>query len=134
MKLALIYIAALAAVGAALLALGDRPTRARWGEPGAASMRAAVAMCLAAAVFAAVPVAVAAARKSPATPQVCLAGTAIRLLITGLLALAYQARGDVHLRSFLAWLVIAYLSFLAAETLLTVVVVRRRWPPAGGGG
>jgi hypothetical protein len=132
-KLALIYIAALLAVAAALLALGSSPTVARWGAPGIASMRAAVGMCFIAAVIAAIPVAVLAARRSPAAPQACLAGTVIRLLITGLLALLYQSREPVHLRSFLAWLVIAYLSFLTVETILTVVVVRRRWPPPGGG-
>ena len=131
MKLALIYIGALLAVAAAALAIGQRPTRERWGSAGVASMRAAVGMCLVAAVIAAVPIAVAAARKSPSTPQICLAGTVVRLLITGALALLYQMRGDVHLISFLLWLVIAYLSFLAGETTLTVMVVRRRWSSPG---
>ena len=131
MKLTLFYIGALLALAAAALAIGQRPTQEHWGAAGVVSMRAAVGICGVAAIIAAAPIAVAAARKSPSTPQVCLAGTVIRLLITGVLALLYQMSGEVHLISFLSWLVIAYLSFLAAETGLTVMVVRRRWSSPG---
>ncbi len=132
MKLVLIYIVALLAVAAAAVLIGARPTEARWGAAGVTSMRAAVGMCLLAALIAAVPIAIATGKRSSYAPQACLGGTVLRLLITMGLAVAYQSTTQVHMRSFLSWLVIAYLLFLTVETALTVWVVRRRWSPAGG--
>ena len=133
MKLALTYVGVLLAVAAAAVLIGERPTFAHWGEAGVRSMRAAVGMCLFAALAAAVPIAIATGRKSSYAPQACLGGTVLRLLITGGLAIAYQSSATIHLRSFLFWLLIAYLAFLAVETALTLVVVRRRWSPTGEG-
>jgi len=131
-KLVLIYIVALVAVAAAAVLIGARPTEARWGTAGITSMKAAVGMCLTAALIAAAPIALATGRRSAYAPQACLGGTVLRLLITMGLALAYQSTAQVHMRSFLAWLVIAYLLFLSVETALTLWVVRRYWSRPGG--
>jgi len=132
-KLAVIYVGALLAVAALALLVGQAPTFARWGPPGVESMRFAVGMCLIAAVVAAVPALLAAAMRSAQTPLLCLGGTVIRLLVTGMLALAYQSFFPVQLRSFLIWLLIAYLAFLAVETGFSIYIVRRRWSPPTAG-
>jgi len=131
-KLVLIYVVALLAVAAAAVLIGKQPTQSHWGAVGVTSMHAAVGMCMIAALIAAVPIAIATGKRSSYAPQACLGGTVLRLLITMGLAMAYQSTAQVHMRSFLSWLVIAYLLFLAVETALTVFVVRRRWLPAGG--
>lgn len=128
MKLVFAYLGLLVVTAAIVAALGYRPTRDAWGESGIHSLWAANGICLAGALVAAVPVAWLASRKSPHTPQACLAGTVIRLLVSGGLAMGYQARANVHLRSFLIWLLGAYLALLAVETVFNVIVIRRYWP------
>lgn len=133
MKLALIYVAALLAVAAGAVLLGQGPALAHWGQPGLESLRFAVGICLIAALVAAIPALMGAALRSAQTPMLCLAGTVIRLMVTGILALAYQSFFSVHLRSFLFCLLIAYMAFLALETGFSVYIVRQRWsPPAAG--
>ena len=134
MKLALIYVAALLAVAAIAVLCGQGPSLAHWGPPGVESLRFAVAICLIAALVAAVPALMGAAMRSAQTPMLCLGGTVIRLLVTGMLALAYQSFFSVHLRSFLIWLLIAYLTFLTVETAFSIYIVRRRWSPPQAGG
>jgi hypothetical protein len=60
--------------------------------------------------------------------MVAFAGTAIRLLATGGLAVAYQAFGPVHVPSFLVCLLVLYLLLLVVETLLIVYLVVRVFP------
>jgi hypothetical protein len=132
-KLALIYVGSLLAIAALALLVGPAPSQAHWGHAGVESMRFAVGICFIAALIAAIPALVAAAFRSPHSPQLCLGGTVIRLLITAMLAMAYQSFFTVHLRSFLIWLLIAYMAYLAVETAFSVYIVRRRWsPPASG--
>lgn len=133
MKLALIYVGSLFALAAMLLLVGRSPASVHWGPVGIESMRFAVGICLIAAAVAAIPALMGAAVRSAQTPLLCLGGTVIRLMVTGILALAYQSFYTVHLRSFLAWLLIAYFAFLAVETAFSVYIVRRRWSPPTAG-
>ncbi len=133
MKLALIYVGTLFAVATLAVLIGASPTQAHWGPSGIESMKFAVGMCLIAAFVAAIPALMGAALRSSQTPMLCLAGTVIRLLVTGMLAMGYQTFFTVHLRSFLFWLLIAYLAFLAVETGFSVYIVRRRWSPSPTG-
>lgn len=133
MKLSLIYVGSLLAL-AALLVLGGRsPALTQWGPAGVDSMNYAVGICAIAAVVAAIPALMGAVMQSAQTPLLCLGGTVIRLLVTGMLALAYQSFYTVHLRSFLICLLVAYFAFLAVETAFSVYIVRRRWPASNAG-
>ncbi len=134
MKLAILYAGLLGGAAGLVVLLGDGPAVARWGEPGRTSLRAAAVICAAAAVIAALPAAVLAARRSGYVAQACVAGTAIRLLVTFGLAVAYQTFWTVHLRSFLVGLTVVYLLLLVVETGVNVALVRRVYAPRPGGG
>ena len=97
-------------------------------------MWAAVAICLAAALIAAAPLSVVAARWPQHLGHAALAGTVVRLGATVTLALGYQALADVHLTSFLVWLVAVYLALLMVETVFAVILVRRTYSPRTGNG
>ena len=134
MKLVAVNLVALVGVVAIAVGIGHSPTLGRWGPAGIPSMWAAAVICLAAAVVAALTAAVVALRWPTYVGQAALAGTVIRLLLTGLLAVGYQLSTDVHLQSFLAWLLILYLLLLAVETVVAVVMVRAHWQaPAAEG-
>jgi hypothetical protein len=134
MKLAILYAGLLVGAAGVVVLLGDGPAVARWGEAGRASLRAAAVIGAVAAVIAALPAAVLAARRSGHVAQACVAGTAIRLVVTFGLAFGYQALCTVHLRSFLAGLTAVYLLLLVVETAVNVALVRRVYSPRPGGG
>jgi len=127
MKLAAVNLLALAGVVALAVGLGYAPTRGRWGLEGLASMWAAAAICLAAAVAAALPLLIVGSRSPTYVGQAALGGTVMRLLLTGLLGVGYQLWTNVHLKSFLTWLTVLYLSLLVVETVMSLVIVRTRW-------
>ncbi len=134
-KYALIQAGVLVGVVAVTVACGYGLTVAKWGPAGVASLQAAAVICLIAALLAAVLLGVVATYWPAYVGQAAFAGTAVRLLVTGALAIGYQVFADVHLTSFLAWLLALYLLLLLAETVVAVVVVRRRLsPPATPGG
>lgn len=125
MKYALLQILVLIALAAAVYAAGQAFTEQRWGEPGTSSLKAALAICLAAAIIAAGTLGTVATYLPEYAPQAAFGGTAIRLLITGALAIAYQTFIEVHLSSFLFWLLSIYLVFLVVETALGIWLVLR---------
>lgn len=124
MKWIIIETLAVAVVIVTAIGLGQEPTRARWGAPGVASMWAATWMCVAASIAAVAPVVLIAAFVPKYLAQTVLAGTAIRILVTGGLALLYQMSVDEHLPSLLTWLLVLYLPLLAVETFANVMLIR----------
>lgn len=134
MKLFLLYLGALVTATALAVGVGFQPTQQRWGAAGLASLWAAAAICLSAATIAGVLLAVVAVRYPSYLPQAALGGSAVRLFVTGALALVYQMRSDVQLTSFLMWLVILYLLLLTVEVILNVALTRPRRPALSGGG
>jgi hypothetical protein len=128
MKYTLLQVGILLAVVAAALAVGLRPAAERWGPLGVQSLYAAATISLLGAVLAAVPLGVTMTYWRQHAPMVAFAGTAIRLLATGGLAVAYQAFGHVHVPSFLVCLLVLYLLLLVVETLLIVYLVVRVFP------
>lgn len=134
MKLAAVNLAGLVAVAALAVSVGYGPTTHRWGPAGVTSMWAATVICLSAAFAAALGLVVIALRRPAQVGMAALAATVIRLLLTMLLSVAYQLWADVHLPSFLSWLLILYLLLLGVELVVSVVLVRARWrPPTGTG-
>jgi hypothetical protein len=121
----LLQIVVLTAIVGLMLALGLPISVARWGAPGAASAWAAGAICLFAALVAAIPLTVVGLRWPQHLGNAALAGTTIRLVLTMTLGGLYQLLADVHLVSFLVWMLALYLALLAAETIMCVVLVRR---------
>ena len=106
-------------------AIGDVPTRNRWGEDGLDSMTAVAVICLCTAVVAMAPMAVIAPRRPDYIGQAALAATVLRLLLTMAACVGYQVTADPHLPSFLFWATVFYLLLLAIETGFGVVAVRR---------
>lgn len=133
MKFALLQLVVLLAIAGLLMAAGYNFAANRWGPAGSASMWVAGAICLLAALLAALAPALVGRLWPGYMPQAVLAGTAIRLLTTMGLGLAYQALGQVHRDSFLAWLLALYLALLAAETAFGVALVRRTGTSAASG-
>jgi len=134
MKLALIQVTLLTALVGLFAAIARDPVVGRWGAAGQSALFAAVVVCWGGAVVAAVPLGVVATYRPAWVAQAAFAGTAVRMLVTGGLALGYQLLVDVHLTAFLLCLLIGYLILLAAETGLAVVLIRRALvrPAAGG--
>ncbi len=128
MKIALLYIAILIAIIAAATGIGYAPTERHWGEPGVRSMWAASSICGVAGLIAILPIPFVAAFSPGNMGHAIFAGTAIRLLVTMPLMLAFQTMTDVHLPSFLLWMLALYLPLMAAETTVGVMVVRRVYP------
>ncbi len=124
MKYTLLQIGGLTVVVALLLLFAHGPVESRWGADGVRSLRGASVLCWAAALLAAIPAGLATAYWRQFAPQVALAGTVVRLLVTGALALAYYVFGDIHLESFLACVLANYLALLLAETVFIVYMVR----------
>ena len=124
MKYTLLQIVVLAAVVALVYVCVYGPVESKWGVEGLGSLRVAAVLCLIGALLAAVPAGLAATYWRRYAPQVALAGTAVRLLVTGALSLVYQVFVDVHLVSFLACILFYYLALLVAETVLIVYMVR----------
>lgn len=125
MKYALLQIGLLTAVVALVAAGAYHAVATRWGGAGVTSLSVAALICWVAALLAAVPLSLAATYWREYIGQAAFAGTAIRLLVTGTLAVAYQMFAVVHLASFLACLLVLYLVLLAAETTLAVVLIKR---------
>jgi hypothetical protein len=125
MKYTLFQIAVLIAVVALIVAAGRGPAIRTWGPAGLASLHAAAVICLAGALLAAIPLGLAATYWPTYAPHVAFAGTAVRLLSSAALALAYQTYAQPALSSFLACLVAVYLLLLVVETGLIVYIVRR---------
>ncbi len=134
MKLVLIQVTLLTAIVGLFAALARDPVVGRWGAAGQDALFAAAAACWVGAVVAAVPLGVIATCRPAWVARAAFAGTAVRMLVTGGLALGYQVLVDVHLTAFLLCLLIGYLILLAAETGLAVVLIRRALlrPAAGG--
>jgi hypothetical protein len=123
--LSLIGVVALAA------AIGYGPTRDHWGEPGVSSMKAIAIICCVAAVIGAIPLCFVARRWPLYIGQAALAGTTLRLLVTGIIGLTYQTMAKPHLASFLAWATIFYMLLLAVETSFAIVIVRKYYVSSG---
>jgi hypothetical protein len=124
-KYVLLQLAILLGSGTLLVAVGYTFTEARWGAEGLQSMWAAAGICLFTAIVAAIPLGFAATWWPQWIGHAVLAGTTIRLFATAMLGLAWQMVGNVHLVSFLAWLLALYLLLLVAETIFSAVLVRR---------
>ncbi len=125
MRYAAFQVAVLVAVVGGLVLLGQPAVAGRWGPDGVAAFRAAAVIALSAAILAAVPLGLAATHWPSAAPQVAFAGTAIRLLVTAGLGLAYQAWAAPPRVAFLSCLLALYLVLLAVETAMIIVIVRR---------
>lgn len=134
MKTIFVQIGVLFAVTALAVAIGYAPTSAHWGRAGLDAMWAAAIICLAAALLAAVTLGVVIIRWPSYAAQAAFGGTAIRLLVTGALGIAYQVLVDVPLKPFLIWLLVLYLLLMVVETTLSIVLVRRCLRIAPGGG
>lgn len=128
MKITLLYIAILIVIIAAATAIGYAPTERQWGQAGVRSMWAAGAICGVAGLIAVLPIPFVAAFWPGQVGNAIFAGTAIRLLVTMPLMLAFQTIMEVHLRSFLLWMLVLYMPLMAAETALGVLVVRKAYP------
>jgi hypothetical protein len=125
MKFALLQSVVLTAAVALLVVAGQGPVAARWGAPGVAALHASAVICLGAALLAAIPLGLTATYWRAAAPQVAFAGVAIRLLVTGGVALAYQTLAQPNLTAFLTCIVPIYLVLLLVETLFIVFIVSR---------
>ncbi len=135
MRLVLIQVVLLTALVGLFAALARGPVVEWWGAAGQTALFAAAAACWVGAVIAAVPLGLIATYRPGWVAQAAFAGTAVRMLVTGGLALGYQAVAEVHLTAFLTCLLVGYLTLLAAETGLAVVLIRRALErPAVGGG
>ena len=128
MKYMLLQVLVLTVIVGGAVALGRGAVLNRWGPDGLASLHAAAVIALGAALLAAIPLGLAAAYWRQHAPLTAFAGTAIRLLVTGALAVGYQVMGRPHLDSFLVCLLAIYLLLLLAETVLIVYIVRRVYP------
>jgi hypothetical protein len=124
MRYVLVQIIVLAGLVGAARWLGRGLVLARWGPAGLAALDAAAVIVLAGALLAALPVGLAAGYFRTYLPQVAFAATAIRLLATGALALAWEVFGRPHLEAFLYCLLALYLLLLAAETGLVAYLAR----------
>ena len=118
----------LIAIIAAATAIGYAPTERQWGELGVRSMWAATSICGVAGMIAILPIPFVAAFSPGNVGNAIFAGTAIRLLVTMPLMLAFQMMTEVHLPSFLIWMLVLYMPLLVAETTAGVIVVRRAYP------
>lgn len=127
MKGLLLQWALLSSVVAAAVLIGEGPTLRAWGAAGRSSMLAAAAICCGAALLAMTLVSLAAQSSPEWLGTAVLGGMVARLVLTGAGAVAYQALAEVHLRSFLVWMTVLYLSLLAAETGISVWLVNRYW-------
>jgi hypothetical protein len=112
-------------------AIGYAPTQNHWGEPGLRSMKAIGVICCVAAVIGALPISLVARRWPLYIGQAALAGTTIRLLLTGILGLSYQTMAKPHLASFLTWATVFYIMLLGVETGFAIVIVRKYYVPSG---
>jgi len=125
MKYAIVLTLVLLAVTVLTVLVVRGPIAGRWGEAGVRSLNVSAVICAIAAVLAAIPLGLTMTYWRQYAPQAAFGGTAVRLLVTGALALGYQTFADVHLTSFLASLLALYMSLLVVETLMTVLLVRR---------
>lgn len=125
MRPILLQVGVLVAVVTLTVVIGRGPASDRWGADGLRSLYAAVGICLAAAVVAAVPLGLAAAYRPAHAAPAALAATGIRLLGTLALGFAYQALRRPHEASFLFCLLATYLILLVAETAVIVYIVAR---------
>lgn len=125
MKLTLIQVVVLSITVALTVAIARGTVAAYWGPEGTRCLHAAALICWLGAVLAALPLGMAATWAPQQAPMAAFAGTAIRLLVTGGLALAYQMWAQPQLASFLACLLVLYLVLLLIETGLIVWIVLR---------
>ena len=125
MKYLLFQVGVLTAVIVLIVAVGRGPVIRAWGPAGLASLHAAAVICLVGALLAAIPLGLAATYWPAYAPHVAFAGTAVRLLSSAGLALAYQTYAQPALSAFLACLAGIYLLLLFVETGLIVYIVRR---------
>ena len=128
MKYTALQMVVLAAVVALVVLIAEAPVAGHWGAVGTQALHAAALICLAAALAAAIPLGLAATYWRQYAPQVAFAGTAIRMLGTAALGLAYQTLADPHLPSFLTCLFGVYITLLLVETVLIVYIVKRVYP------
>ncbi len=83
----------------------------------------------------AIPLAWVAPRYPSYIGQAVLAGTTLRLLLTGGIGLAYQEFAAPQSGSFLLWAVVFYFSLLVVESIFGVIAVRRYYEaPSEDGG
>ena len=115
--------------------IGYIPTRNTWGEPGIRSMIAAGLICSGSALAGAMPMAWVAPRYPSYIGQAVLAGTTLRLLLTGAIGATYQKLVSPQLGSFLLWAMVFYISLLVVESIFGVLAVRRYYQaPSKDGG
>jgi hypothetical protein len=125
MKYALLQVAVLTAVGVLAAALGKGLATRVWGPAGVTSLYASTVICLIAGVLAAIPLGLVATYRRTYAPHVAFAGTAIRLLVTAGLGLAYVLLARPEPMSFVVCIGAVYLLLLLAETVLIVYIVLR---------
>ncbi len=128
MRYLLYQLGLLTGVLGAAVALAYSPIAARWGPGGTQSLWAAAWIVAAPAALAALPLSLALTWWRQHAPQVAFAGTAIRLLGVGALALIYESLARPALAPFLTSLLVLYLALLLAETILVVFLVGRVFP------
>ncbi len=124
-KVALLYLLVIAAIATPVLLWGRGFSERRWGEAGVEMMWVAAAICGIAGLLAVLPLPLVAAMWPKYLGQAVFAGTTIRMLATLAMMVGYQMLNDVHMPSFLTWLLMLYLLLMAAETALGVALVRR---------
>jgi len=129
MKYTFLQIVVLTAGVALAVGLGRGLAAERWGRPGVAALYAAAVICLVGGVLAAIPLGVVATYWPQHAPMTAFGATAIRLLVTGALAIGYEEFVEPPLTPFLACILAIYLLLLVAETVLIVTIVRRVYAP-----
>lgn len=129
MKYTLLQVFVLTAVVALAVGLGRGLVTERWGPSGVAALYAAAVICLIGGVLAAIPLGVVATYWPQHAPMTAFGATAIRLLVTGALAIGYEVFAAPALTPFLACILAIYLLLLVAETALIVTIVRRVYAP-----
>ncbi len=129
MRLILLQIGAVVATVALVAIVADSPVSRAWGSVGTAALLSSAWISLIAGLLAIAPLGAALLWAPKLVPQLAFAGTAVRLIVTGTLAVAWQALTNVHLNAFLTCLTVFYLTLLVVETTLTVIAVRGTLTP-----
>ena len=130
MKLTLTCVILLILTVAATVAIGYRPTEARWGTEGVTNLFVVAAICLMSALVALIPLVLVSLWHPDQIGAAGLAATVIRLFLTMGALVAYQIIKDPQMASFIFWSPIFYLLLLAIETTFGVLFVRRYYRPS----
>ncbi len=118
------FLAALAGIGALLVAAGWMPTHRLAGESGIVAMLAANLLTLAASAISGLPLAVARRAGGGAGASGFLKALGIRFAVVVVGAAAAVAKGLVEAPAFLVWVAISYLAYLVADVRYALSLAR----------